>query len=70
MDDFKPGDTVRIRTGAFAAFTGKVSEVREGGHALKIAVMIFGRADSIELPPEGVEKITFTDDPGNYSSDK
>jgi transcriptional antiterminator NusG len=68
MADFKPGDTVRIKTGAFAAFTGKVEEVHEDDHTLKVAVLLFGRTTPIELSFEDVEKITFTDDPGTYFS--
>jgi transcriptional antiterminator NusG len=69
MADFKPGDMVRIQTGAFAAFTGKVEEVYEDDRTLEVAVAIYGRTTPIKLSFEDVEKITFTDGHGTHFSD-
>ena len=60
--NFKEGDTVRIKAGAFAAFTGKVEEVKPYAGRLRVAVNIYERAQAVELPFQDVEKITFTDD--------
>jgi transcription antitermination factor NusG len=67
MSEIKAGDTVRVRSGAFASFAGKVEEVAEGG-ALKVAVTLFGRKTVIELSPGDVEKVSFTDDRDDLDS--
>jgi transcription antitermination factor NusG len=54
-----PGDTIRIKTGAFAAFSAKVADVDYERSALRVNVMIFGRSEPIELKFSDVEKITF-----------
>jgi transcription antitermination factor NusG len=36
--DYKAGDTVRIKTGPFALFTGRVIEVRQDKSLLKVAI--------------------------------
>jgi transcription antitermination factor NusG len=59
---FEEGDMVRIKAGAFAAFTGKVEEVRLYAGRLRVAVNIYGRVQAVELPFQDVEKITFTDE--------
>ena len=59
---FEEGDMVRIKAGAFAAFTGKVEEVRLYAGRLRVAVNIYGRVQAVELPFRDVEKITFTDE--------
>ena len=60
--NFEEGNTVRIKSGAFAAFTGKVEEVKLYTGTLRVAVNIFGREQTIELPFQDVEKVTFADD--------
>ena len=62
MADFKEGDTVRIKAGAFAAHAGRVEELLLFARALKVAVSIFGRRQVIELRFEEVEKVSFTQD--------
>ncbi len=54
-----PGDTIRIKTGAFAAFSAKVTDVDYERSALRVNVIIFGRSEPIELKFSDVEKITF-----------
>ena len=56
---FELGETVRIKTGPFQAFTGKVEEVDRGKGTLKIRVSIFGRNQPVEMTFLDVEKLTF-----------
>jgi len=56
---FEAGDTVRIKSGPFQAFTGRVAEVDDDKGTLKIRVAIFGREEPIELKFLEVEKLTF-----------
>jgi ATP-dependent Clp protease ATP-binding subunit ClpA len=53
-------EMVRIKTGPFAAFTGKVEEVSEDQSTLKVKVFIMGREQPIQLRFLDVEKINFT----------
>jgi len=56
------GDMVRIRTGAFQAFTGRIEEVDELTATVKVRVEIFGRPAPIELQFTDVTKISFTEE--------
>ena len=51
------GDTVRIKSGPFAAFTGKVEGINQAKARLKVMVNIFGRAKPIKLSFLDVEKV-------------
>ena len=51
------GDTVRIRSGPFASFTGKVEGINQAKALLKVMVNIFGRAKPIKLSFLDVEKV-------------
>ena len=57
---FEVGEMVRIKSGPFQAFTGKVKEVDKNGSTLKVLVSIFGRYEPIELGFLEVEKLGFT----------
>lgn len=59
---FTLGDTVRIRTGVFSSFTGKIEGINQSKLLLKVRVTIFGRATPIKLQFTDVEKVTFTED--------
>src|ERR687886_317130 len=59
---YAPGETVRIKSGPFASFTGKVEEVNSDKSTLKVVVTIFGRSTPVELNFLDVEKVTFTED--------
>jgi transcriptional antiterminator NusG len=56
------GDTVRIRAGAFQAFSAKIVKVDEERETVSVMVTIFGRAEPIELRFVDVEKISFTEE--------
>ena len=54
---FTLGETVRIKTGPFTSFTGRVEGINQAKSLLKVAVTIFGRTDSIKLRFLDVEKV-------------
>jgi transcriptional antiterminator NusG len=59
---YENGEVVRIKSGPFASFTGKVEEVNEEKMILKVTVTIFGRATPVELNFLDVEKVTFAEE--------
>lgn len=54
---FTLGETVRIKSGPFASFTGKVEGINQAKSLLKVAVTIFGRAKPVKLRFLDVEKV-------------
>ena len=56
---FGLGDTVRVLSGPFAAFTGKVEGINHARRLLKVRVEIFGRETPLKLGYAEVEKVTF-----------
>ena len=54
---FRLGDTVRIKSGPFASFTGKVEGINQAKSLLKVSVNVFGRADPVTLRFLDVEKL-------------
>ena len=57
------GDVVRIKSGPFASFTGKVDEVDDWRPTLKVSVVIFGRRTQVDLSFLDVDEIPHTDWP-------
>jgi transcription termination/antitermination protein NusG len=55
---FRLGDTVRIKSGPFASFTGKVEGINQAKSLLKVMVNIFGRAKPVKLRFLDVEKVS------------
>ena len=55
---FRLGDTVRIKSGPFASFEGRVEGINQAKGLLKLRVQIFGRAQPIQLRLLDVEKVT------------
>ena len=56
---FRLGDTVRIMSGPFAAFTGKIEGINQSKRLLKVKVSIFGRETPLKLGYAEVEKVSF-----------
>ena len=59
---FEVGEMVRIKSGPFQAFTGRVEAVDQNSGKLKVGVSIFGRNEAIELKFLDVERLTFTEE--------
>ncbi len=57
---FGLGDVVRIKTGAFVAFTGRIEGINQSKRLLKVRVEIFGRERPIKLGYADVEKVSFS----------
>ena len=60
MQMFRLGDTVRIKSGSFAAFTGRIEGINQAKALLKIVVEIFGRSTSVKLKFTEVEQVSST----------
>ncbi len=56
---FRLGDTVRIVSGPFAAFTGKIEGINQAKRLLKVRVQVFGRETPVKLGYADVEKVSF-----------
>jgi len=54
---FRLGEIVRIKSGPFTSFTGRVEGINRAKSLLKVAVIIFGRTKAIELRFLDVEKV-------------
>ena len=55
---FALGDTVRIKSGPFTAFTGKVEGINQAKSLLKVTVTMFGRSEPLKLRFLDVEKLS------------
>jgi len=55
---FRLGDSVRIVSGPFVAFTGKIEGINQAKALLKVRVNIFGRAAPIKLNFSQVESLS------------
>ena len=54
---FEVGETVRVREGPFADFSGSIAEINEDQMKLKVLVNIFGRETPVELEFSQVAKL-------------
>jgi transcription termination/antitermination protein NusG len=57
MSGFRIAETVRIKSGAFAGFTGIVEETDSSRLSLIVIVDIFGRRIPVEVLMAEVEKV-------------
>ena len=55
---FRPGDTVRILTGPFQSFTGKIEGINQAKALLKVKVAICGRNEPIKLNFSDVQNMS------------
>ena len=55
---FKLGDTVRIVSGPFVSFTGKIEGINQAKALLKVKVAIYGRNNPIKLNFSDVENVS------------
>ncbi len=55
---FRLGETVRIKSGPFASFTGRVEGINQAKSLLKVKVNIFGRAKPVKLRFLDIEKVS------------
>lgn len=54
--DYMVGETVKVNSGAFVGFNGKITEVIPDKKKLKVSVRIFGRETPLELEFSQVER--------------
>ena len=55
--EYEVGESVRVREGPFADFTGQIAEINEDQLKLKVLVNIFGRETPVELEFSQVAKL-------------
>ena len=55
---FRLGDTVRITSGPFVSFTGKIEGINQSKALLKVKVGIYGRTKPIRLGFADVELVS------------
>ena len=55
---FKLGDTVRIKSGPFTAFTGTVEGINQAKSVLNVKVNILGRTKPVKLRFLDIEKVS------------
>lgn len=53
---FSLGETVRIKSGPFATFTGTVEGINQAKALVKVKVNVFGRAKPVQLRFLDIEK--------------
>ena len=55
---YRLGDTVRIVSGPFVSFTGKIEGINQAKALLKVKVAIYGRTKPIKLHFADVENVS------------
>jgi len=55
---FRLGDTVRILSGPFISFTGKIEGINQDKALLKVRVAIYGRNKPVKLNFSDVENVS------------
>ncbi|NKB41792.1 MAG: transcription termination/antitermination protein NusG, partial [Ilumatobacter sp.] len=55
--DYEEGESVRVKEGPFADFTGEVAEINADHMKLKVLVNIFGRETLVEMDFSQVAKL-------------
>ena len=62
MTTFRLDDMVRIKSGAFASFTGRIEGINQARALIKVRVNIYGRTQPVKLKFAEVEKVKLTED--------
>ena len=57
---FRLGDTVRVLSGPFASFPGKIEGINQAKRLLKVRIAIFGRVTDLKLGYDEVETVSFS----------
>ena len=57
QNEFVTGETVRLKSGAFQLFTGRVVSVNKAEGTLKVVVSVLGEWRTVELRFAEVEKV-------------
>ena len=57
MVKFERGEVIRVISGPFTEFTGKIEDVNPDKEKLKVLISIFGRDTPVELDFQQVEKV-------------
>lgn len=60
---YRLGDMVRIKSGPFNAFTGRIEGINQAKALLKVNVNIFGRTEGIKVSFWEAEKLEFQPPP-------
>lgn len=55
--EFVTGETVRLKSGAFQLFTGRVVRVNKEEGTLKVVISVLGKWRTVELRFSEVEKV-------------
>jgi transcriptional antiterminator NusG len=55
--DFELGETVKVKEGPFANFTGTIEEIEKDKSKLKVLVNMFGRDTPVELDFTQIDKL-------------
>ena len=55
---FRLGDVVRVLSGPFASFTGRIEGINQSKRLLKVVVEVFGRETPLKLSYADVEKVS------------
>ena len=56
---FRLGGTVRVLSGPFASFTGKIEGINQAKRLLKVRIEIFGRETPVKFGYAEVETVLF-----------
>jgi transcriptional antiterminator NusG len=56
--DLRPGDTVLVKDGPFAEFTGPIRSIDRERGRVQLVVQIFGDDTRIDVPLSMVEKVS------------
>ena len=57
MTTFNINDEIKIIDGPFDTFKGKIQEILEEKHKVKVGVLVFGRVTNIELNYDQIERV-------------